>query len=95
MIEVRGRRGRSRRQLLDHLKETRGYRELEYEALDHITWKIRFVTGCGPVVRQTTEWMRLQQKYLLDRQCGYVSKIRLPVVYVFAKVTAFGTFEMK
>jgi hypothetical protein len=57
-MEVRGRRGRIRKQLLDHLKETRGYGELRYEALDHITRKIRFVTGYGPVVRQNTEWMR-------------------------------------
>jgi hypothetical protein len=89
------RRGRIRKQLLDHLKETRGYGELKYETLDRIPWKNRFVRGHGPVVRQTTEWMRLQQKYLLDMQCVYVSKIRLPVVYVFAKVTAFETFEMK
>ena len=68
---------------------------MKYEALDGIPWKIRFVRGYGPAVRQTTEWVRLQQKYLLDRQCTYVSKIRLPVVYVFTKVTAFETFEMK
>jgi hypothetical protein len=67
---------------------------LKYEALDRITWKIRFVRGYGHV-RQTTEWMRLQQKYVLDRQCTCISKIRLPVVYVFAKVTAFETFEKK
>jgi hypothetical protein len=58
MIEVSGRRGRIRKQLLDHLKETRGYGKLKYEALDHITWKIRFVTGYGSVVTQNTEWMR-------------------------------------
>jgi hypothetical protein len=71
---------------------------LKYESVDRIAWKIRFVRGYGPVVRQTTESMRLQQKYLLDRQCVYLSKIRLPVVYDIAKVTTietFETFEMK
>ena len=34
IIEVLGRRGRRRKQLLDDLKETRGYWNLEEEALD-------------------------------------------------------------
>ena len=34
MEEVTGRRGRRRKQLLDDLKETRGYCKLQAEALD-------------------------------------------------------------
>jgi hypothetical protein len=54
-IEVGGRRGRRRKQLLDDLKETRGCWELKYEALDPNLWSTRFERGYGPVVRQTTE----------------------------------------
>jgi len=56
-IEVRGRRGRRRRKLLDDLKKRRGYSHLKEEALDRTMWRARFVWGFGPVVRQTTEWM--------------------------------------
>jgi hypothetical protein len=53
-IEVRGRRGRRRRKLLDDVKERRGYSHLKEEALDRIMWRARFGRGFGPVVRQTT-----------------------------------------
>jgi hypothetical protein len=54
---VKGRRGRRRRQLLEDLKERRGYWKLKAEALDRTLWRTRFGRGCGPVVRQVTEWM--------------------------------------
>ena len=54
-IEVRGRRGRRRRKLLDDLKERRGYSHLKEEALDRTMWRARFGRGFGPVVRQTAE----------------------------------------
>jgi hypothetical protein len=50
-----GRRGRRRKQLLDDLKEKRGYWKLKEEALDRTLWRSRFGRGYGPVVRQTTE----------------------------------------
>jgi hypothetical protein len=50
-----GRRGRRRKQLLDDLKEKRRYWKLKEEALDCTVWRIRFVRGYGPVVRQTAE----------------------------------------
>jgi hypothetical protein len=50
-------RERRRKQLLDDLKGTRGCCKLKDEALDGSAWRIRFVRGCGHVVRQTTEWM--------------------------------------
>ena len=58
-IEVRGRRGRRRRKLLDYLKERRGYCHLKEEALDRTKWRARFARGFGPVVRQTTKWLNL------------------------------------
>jgi hypothetical protein len=44
------------KQLLDDLKETREYWKLKQEALDRIVWRTGFGRGCGPVVRQITEW---------------------------------------
>ena len=57
-IEVTGRRGRKRRKPLDDLKERRGYSHLKEEALDRTMWRARFGRGFGPVVRQTTKWMK-------------------------------------
>jgi hypothetical protein len=54
-IEVTGRRGRRRRNLLDDLKERKGYYHLTGEALDRTKWRGRFGTGFGPFVRQTTK----------------------------------------
>ena len=50
-----GRRGRRRRQLLNDLKERRGYSQLKEETLDRTMWRARFGRGFGPVVRQTTK----------------------------------------
>jgi hypothetical protein len=54
-IEMMGRRGRRRKQLLDDLKEKRRYWKLKEEALDRTLWRSRLGRGYGPVVRQTTE----------------------------------------
>ena len=50
-----GRRGRRRRNLLDELKERRGYYHLKEEALDRTMWRARFGRGFGLLVRQTTK----------------------------------------
>jgi hypothetical protein len=47
--------GRSSTQLLDYLKETKGYWKLKEKALDRILWRTGFEIGCEPVVRQSTE----------------------------------------
>jgi hypothetical protein len=54
-IEMTGRRGRRRKELLDDLKEKRRYWKLKEEALDRTLWRTRVGRGYGPVVRQTTE----------------------------------------
>jgi hypothetical protein len=54
-IEMKGRQGRRRKQLLDNLKEKRRYWKLKEEALDRTLWRARFGRGYGPVVRQTIE----------------------------------------
>jgi hypothetical protein len=50
-IEMRGRRGRRHRKLLDDLKERRGHYYLKEEALDRTMCRSRFGRGFGPVVR--------------------------------------------
>jgi hypothetical protein len=57
-IEVTGRRGWISKQLLDDVKERRGYCKLKEEAVDRTVWRTGYGRGCGPVVRQTAEWMR-------------------------------------
>jgi hypothetical protein len=54
-IEVRGRRGRRRKKLLDDLKERRGYCHLKEESLDRTKRRVRFGRDFGPIVRQTTK----------------------------------------
>jgi hypothetical protein len=54
-IEMTGRRGIRRKQLLDDLREEKRYWKLKEEALDRTLWGDRFGRGCGPVVGQTTE----------------------------------------
>ena len=54
-MEVTRRRGRTRRKLMDNLKDRKGYFRLKEEALDHSMWRNRFGGGFEPVVRQNTE----------------------------------------
>jgi hypothetical protein len=48
-------RGTRCKQILDYLKETRGYWKLMEETLDRSLWRTRFGRGYGPVLKQTTE----------------------------------------
>jgi len=50
-IEVTGRRGRRRKELLYNIKEKRGYWKLKKDALDLTVWRSRF----GPDLRLETE----------------------------------------
>ena len=54
-MEVTRRQGRRRKNLLDDLKDRRGYSHLKEEALDRTMWRNLFGGGFGPVVRQNTE----------------------------------------
>ena len=51
-IEVTGRRGRRCKQLLNVLKENKGYWDLKGEALDRSLWRTRFGRSYGNVIRQ-------------------------------------------
>jgi hypothetical protein len=54
-IDVMGKLGRRRKQLLGDLKKTRGYCKLKEEALDRTFWRNPFGRGYGPLVEQTKE----------------------------------------
>ena len=51
-IEVRGRRGRRRKKLLDGLKEKMGYWEFKEKALERVVRRTRCGRGYGSAVRQ-------------------------------------------
>jgi hypothetical protein len=61
-LKVVERQGGRRKQLLDDLKETRGYWKLKEEALDHTLYRTCFGRGYGPVTRHTTEIMQERKK---------------------------------
>ena len=48
-------RGRRRKELLDDIKDMRGYCQLKEEALDRTMWRNRFGRGFGPVICQITD----------------------------------------
>ena len=50
-IEVTGRLEGRRKQLLDDLKEKKGYWKFEGEAPDGALWRSRFGRGYGPAIR--------------------------------------------
>jgi hypothetical protein len=52
-----GRRGSRCKQILDDLKETRGYWKLKEEAIDRTVWITGFGRGYKPVVRERKERM--------------------------------------
>jgi len=54
-IEVKRRRGRRSRKLLDDLMERRGYSHLKEETLYCTIWRVHFGRGFGPVIRQTNK----------------------------------------
>ena len=54
-IEVTGRRGRRRKQILDDLEETGGCWKLKEETQDRTLWRTRFGRVYGAVVRRTRE----------------------------------------
>ena len=54
-ISVTRKRRKRRKQLLDGLKEKRGYCKLKEKAKERTLWRTRFGSCYGPVVRQTNE----------------------------------------
>jgi hypothetical protein len=54
-IQVTGRGGRRRMQLLDDLKENKGYLKLKEEALNRAAWRTRLEEAVELSLRQATE----------------------------------------
>ena len=65
--------GRRRRNLLDGLRNRRGYSHLKEEALDRTVWRNHFGGGFGPVVRQNTEWMNCKLIYVGKKKISWHS----------------------
>jgi hypothetical protein len=76
-IQVTGRRGRKRKQLLDDLKEKRGYWKLKEEVLDRTMCRTRFGRGYGPVIRHTTEWTN-GDELLVSRPDCFTARKKAP-----------------
>ena len=88
---MRGRRERRRKQLLDELKETRGYCKLKGEILHLTVWRISLVRGYGSVLRQTRGCIdelpgSPQQHYQLC-MCIHVLCIVLAVIGMVTQLT--------
>jgi hypothetical protein len=47
-VDVKGRRGRRSKRLLDDIKERKGYCKLKEQALDRTLWRTRFGRVYGP-----------------------------------------------
>ena len=70
-----GRRGRRSKQLLNGLKEKKGYMKFKEEAVDFCVWRTRFGRSYGPVTRQTTDCIIIfptphMPSYQIERECG-------------------------
>jgi len=74
--EMTARRGRRFKQLLNDLKEKRGYLKLKEEAFDSAVWRTRFGRGNEPFVRQATQWMKFHINIILPSK-SLTSKLSL------------------
>jgi hypothetical protein len=61
-MEVKERLGRKCKQLLDDLKETKGYCKLMEKSLDRTLWRIHFGRGYAPLVREKSVLMNRTYK---------------------------------
>jgi len=82
-IEVTRRWGRRRKELLDDLKDRRGYCQLKEEALDRTMWREHFGRGFGPVVWQVTDDDECRQCHTTKRHALQRSTV-LPYLHKFA-----------
>jgi len=73
-IEITGRRGRRRKQLLKGFKEETGYWNLNQEALDGTAWRTSFGKYYGTVVRIRNKLLRLSVFQFLNNQKPVVHK---------------------
>ena len=55
---------------MDDLNEKRGCWKLKHKVLDHVLWRTCFGKGCGPVVKQTIEWMKEWVQWMNEQMNG-------------------------
>jgi hypothetical protein len=67
-----GRRGKKCKQLLDDLKQMKGYCKLKEEAVDHTLQRTHFGRGYGPVGRQTTESMNWNKRHSYTQKLNMI-----------------------
>ena len=73
LIEVRERGGRVRKQLLDDLREMKGYWTLKEEALYRTVWTIGTGSVYGTVVRETTDRQNECMNKILVQSLGLLT----------------------
>ena len=81
--KVTGRRGRRRKELMDELKERRGYWKLKEKALDRTLWQTCFERGYGSVVSQSTEWLKQMYK-----------KVTYTEGVLWTQISTFGEMDL-
>jgi hypothetical protein len=80
-IDVKRRRGRRCKQLLDDLEERSGYWKLKGEALDGSVWRIRFGRGCGPAARQTTALINVHTRMHTYRKTSTQKTVPIKMLF--------------
>ena len=90
-LEVKGRRWKRCKQLLDDLKERRGYWKLREEAQDRTVWRTGFGIGCVPVVRQTAELMNECYRFGVTRMIFLLGSCAIRISFVGKKICEFCT----
>ena len=73
------RRGRSRKKLLDDLKDQKGYCQLKEEALDRNMWRNRFGRGFGAVVGRLLMMMMITDLNYFNNSRVYRTCCILPI----------------
>jgi hypothetical protein len=75
-IEVVGKWGRRRKQLVVDLKEKRGYWKFKDEVLDHTPWRTHFGRGYGPKTHNRIRrmWKTHISSHALSRKCQMTTR---------------------
>ena len=92
-MDVTRRRGRRRKKLLDDLKDRRGYSHLKEEALDCTMWRNHFGRGFGPVVRQNTEYDKINIYTQTTEAANFPTRSAATFCTTFILIVYFSTFS--
>jgi hypothetical protein len=78
-FDVTSGRGRRRKQLVDNLKEKRGYCKLKQEAPYSTVWRTHFGRGCGSIVRERTQCIVMAVNICIMGLCSVEGRYGLRV----------------